>query len=101
MSFFLAVPKGEPAEQLARRVGAARLSSERALELLAMFSEEAGWRFLDVPNGDPGWPVSELREVAARALALADGGRTRSSWRGSRSRGCKGLWRILLPSGSC
>jgi hypothetical protein len=77
VSFFLVVPgegRGEPADQLARRVGAAPLSEGRALEVLARFAGEAGgppfsfghWRVLEVPDGDPD---SELREIAA-ALSL-------------------------------
>ena len=80
MSFFLVVPgegRGEPADQLARRVGATPLSEGRALEGLARFAGEAGgppfslvhWRVLEVPDGEPG-RLSELHEVAT-GLGLA------------------------------
>ena len=69
MSFFLVVPEEgrgkELAAQLARIVGAARLSPSRSLEVLTAFFGEAGdsfgkWRFLEVPDSDP----SRLSEIS-------------------------------------
>jgi len=88
MSFFLVVPEegrgGEQVAQLARIVGATRLSSSRAVEVLASFFGEAGgppfsfgrWRLLEVPDADPG-RLSEIsrfvkERVEADGVALVD-----------------------------
>lgn len=80
MSFFLVVPEeGQGSTELARIVGAARLSSGRAKEVLASFFGEAGgppfsfgqWRFLEVPDSDPG-RLSEISRLVRERLE-ADG----------------------------
>jgi hypothetical protein len=76
MSFFLVVPEEgrgrELAAQLARVVGATRLSSSRALEVLTAFFGEAGgsfgkWGFLEVPDSDPG-RLSEISRFVTERL---------------------------------
>lgn len=85
MSFFLVVPEeGQGGAELARLVGATRLSHDRALEALASFFGEAGgppysfgqWLLLEVPDSDPG-RLSEIsrlvrERVEADGIALVD-----------------------------
>ena len=88
MSLFLVVPQegqgGERAAQLARIVGAVRLSASRAKEVLALFRGEAGgppfslgtWSFLEVAEAHPD-RLSELsrfmkERVETEGVALVD-----------------------------
>lgn len=88
MSLFLVVPQegqgGERAAQLARIVGAVRLSAKRAKEVLAMVRGEAGgppfslgsWALLEVPEAHPD-RLSEIsrfmrERVEAEGVALVD-----------------------------
>ncbi|HEV2853269.1 MAG TPA: hypothetical protein VHC97_10740 [Thermoanaerobaculia bacterium] len=88
MSFFLIVPAegrgAERAAELARRVGASRLSYSQAAKVLASMLAQAGdppfslgqWRLLEVPDGDPR-RLSEIsrfvrERIDADGFALVD-----------------------------
>src|SRR5687768_15842995 len=88
MSFFLLVPEEgrgrERAAQLAKIVGASRLSSSRALEVLTTMLAQPGgppfsfglWSLLEVPDADPD-RLSEIsrfvrERVEVDGVALVD-----------------------------
>lgn len=88
MSFFLVVPEEgrgrERAAQLARIVGASRLSSSRAMEVLTALLAQTGgppfsfglWSLLEVPDADPA-RLSEIsrfvrERIETEGVALVD-----------------------------